>query len=67
MDEFRDFKVPESIYFAPINYNTGKQTGFDDKNFILEAFKEKDINNLNNKELISNFNYDKFIEYRQFY
>ena len=67
LDEFSDFKVPESIYFAPINYNTGKQTEFDDKNFILEAFKEKDINNLNNKELISNFNYDKFIEYRQFY
>ena len=67
LDEFSDFKVPKSIYFAPINYNTGKQTGFDDKNFILEAFKEKDINNLNNKELISNFNYDKFIEYRQFY
>ncbi len=67
LDEFNDFKVPESIYFAPINYNTGKQTGFDDKNFILEAFKEKDINNLNNKELISNFNYDKFIRYRQFY
>ena len=67
LDEFSDFKVPESIYFAPINYNTGKQTEFDDKNFILEAFKEKDINNLNNKELISNFNYDKFVEYRQFY
>ncbi len=67
LDEFSDFKIPDSIFFAPINYNTGKQTGFDDKNFILEAFKEKDINNLNNKELISNFNYDKFIEYRQFY
>ena len=39
-----------------------KQTDFDDKNFILEAFKEKDINSLNNKQKISNYNYDKLIK-----
>ena len=55
------------LYIAPINYNTGEQSDFDDKNFILEAFKKKDINNLNNKQLISNSNYDKLIEFRQFY
>ncbi len=66
-DEFKEFKVPDGIYFAPINYNTGKQTDFDDKNFILEAFKEKDINNLNNKQLISDYDYDKVIKFRQFY
>ena len=53
--------------FAPKNYNTGEQTDVDDKNFILEAFKEKDINSLNNKQLISNYNYDKLIKFRQFY
>ena len=37
------------------------------KNFILEAFKEKDINSLNNNQLISNYNYDKLIKFRQFY
>ena len=67
LDQFKEFKVPNGIYFAPINYNTGVQTDFDDKNFILEAFKEKDINNLNNKQLISNYNYDKLIKFRQFY
>ena len=67
LDEFREFEVPNGIYFAPINYNTGKQTNFDDKNFILEAFTEKDINSLNNKQLISNYNYDKLIKFRQFY
>ncbi len=67
IDEFKEFKVPDGIYFAPINYNSGEQTDFDDKNFILEAFKEKDINNLNNKQLISNYNYDKIIKFRQFY
>jgi len=67
LDDFEEFEVPNGIYFAPINYNTGKQTDFDDKNFILEAFKKKDINNLNNKQLISNYNYDKLIKFRQFY
>ncbi len=67
LDEFEEFEVPNGIYFAPINYNSGKQTDFDDKNFILEAFKEKDINSLNNNQLISNYNYDKLIKFRQFY
>ncbi len=67
LDDFKEFDVPNGIYFAPINYNTGKQTDFDDKNFILEAFKKKDINNLNNNQLISNYNYDKLIKFRQFY
>ncbi len=67
LDEFKEFDVPDGIYFAPINYNTGKQTDFDDRNFILEAFTEKDINSLNNKQLISNYNYDKLIKFRQFY
>ena len=67
LDDFKEFETPDGIYFAPINYNTGIQTDFDDKNFIIEAFKEKDINNLNNKQLISNYNYDKLIKFRQFY
>tara|TARA_B100001057_G_scaffold111851_1_gene109940 strand:- start:8224 stop:10575 length:2352 start_codon:yes stop_codon:yes gene_type:complete len=67
LDDFNEFEVPNGIYFAPINYNTGEQTDFDDKNFILEAFKQKDINSLNNKQLISNYNYDKLIKFRQFY
>ena len=66
-EDFADFSVPENIFFAPINYNTGKQTDFDDKNLIIEAFKSKDINNLNNNGLISDYNYDKLIKFRQFY
>ena len=66
-EDFKEFEVPNGIYFAPINYNTGKQTDFDDKNFILEAFKKKDINNLSNKQLISDYNYDRLIKFRQFY
>ena len=40
---------------------------FDDKDLIIEAFKEKDINNINNKKLILNYDYDKLIKFRQFY
>ena len=66
-EDFKDFSVPEDIFFAPINYNTGKQTDFDDKDLIIEAFKNRDINNLNNNRLISDYNYDKLIKFRQFY
>ena len=66
-DDFKDFSVPDDIFFAPINYNTGKQTDFDDKDLIIEAFKNKDINSLNNNRLISDYNYDKLIKFRQFY
>ena len=66
LDQFKEFKVPNGIYFAPINYNTGVQTDFDDKILFLKHLKEKDINNLNNKQLISNYNYDKLIKFRQF-
>ena len=66
-EDFKDFSIPNDIYFAPINYDTGKQSDFDDKNFILEAFKLEDINSFNNKQLISNYNYDNLIKFRQFY
>ena len=61
------FTPPEYPYQVIGGNRMIKQTDFDDKNFILEAFKKKDINNLNNKQLISNYNYDKLIKFRQFY
>ncbi len=66
-EDFKEFKVPNGIYFAPINYDNGKQSNFNEKNTILEAFKEKDIIKLKNKDLISNYNYDNLIKFRQFY
>ncbi len=66
-NDFKKFLVPENIYFAPINYNTGKKTDFSDKNKIIEAFKLKDINNIKNNKLLLNDNYDKLIKFRQFY
>ncbi len=66
-EDFKEFPIPNGIYFAPVNYNSGEQTDFDDKDLIIEAFKEKDINNINNKKLILNYDYDKLIKFRQFY
>ena len=66
-EDFKEFPIPNGIYFAPVNYNSGEQTDFDDKDLIIEAFKEKDINNINNKKLIFNYDYDKLIKFRQFY
>ena len=66
-DDFKSFKVPEGIYFSPINYETGEQANFNDKNSIIEAFKIKDINILKNNNLISNYDYDNNIKFRQFY
>ena len=66
-NEFQDFEIPKNIYFAPINYNTGQKSNFTDKQTIIESFKLKDINRINNKELELLNNYDKPIKYRQFY
>ena len=38
-----------------------------EKNSIIEALKLKDINNINNNNLISTNGRDKIIKFRQFY
>ena len=66
-DEFKPFNIPEGIFLAPINYENGKQENFNSKKSIIEAFKLKDINKIKNNNLISNYNYDNLIKFRQFY
>ena len=66
-EEFKSFNIPNSIYFAPINYDTGKEELFNNPKAIIEAFKLKDINNLKNNNLDTIKNYDKLIKFRQFY
>ena len=66
-EDFKDFKIPEGIYLTSLNYNTGRKSSLGEKNTIIEALKEKDINNINNNSLISIGSYDKLIKYRQFY
>ena len=66
-DEFKDFNIPKGIYFSSIDYDTGIKVKFGAKNSIIESFKKKDINNISKNNLISNYNYDKLIKFRQFY
>ena len=66
---FKEFNIPNNIYFASIDYNTGKKSNFksNNKNIILESFKSNDINNLSNYKLNNINNYDTLVKFRQFY
>ena len=66
-EDFQDFKIPENIYLTFLNYDTGLKSSPDDKNTIIEALKEKDINNIDNNNLITINGRDNLIKYRQFY
>ena len=66
-EDFKDFKIPEKIYLTSLNYDTGAKSALGDKKSIIEALKLEDINNINNKNLISIRDSDKEIIFRQFY
>jgi|TARA_B100001093_G_scaffold304686_1_gene290572 penicillin-binding protein 1A len=66
-DEFKSFPAPEEIFFAAINYNTGKKENFSNTDSIVEAFKLSDIEKMKNNNLNINMNYDSLIKFRQFY
>ena len=65
--DFKDFKIPKGIYLTSLNYDTGKKSLSGDKNTIIEALKIRDINNINNNNLISINGRDRLIKFRQFY
>ena len=66
-DEFKPFSVPEEIFFAAINYDSGKKENFSNAKSIIEAFKLSDIEKMRNKNLDKNLNYDSLVKFRQFY
>jgi penicillin-binding protein 1A len=66
-DEFKSFAAPEEIFFAAINYNTGKKENFSNNNSIIEAFKSGDIEKMRNNNLDKDLNYDSLVKFRQFY
>jgi len=66
-DEFKPFTSPEEIFFAAINYNTGKKENFSNSDSIIEAFKLSDIKKMRNNNLDKGTNYDSLIKFRQFY
>ncbi len=66
-EDFDEFKIPKNIYLTSLNYDTGQKSSSKDKNIIVEALKSKDINNINNNDLISINDRDTLIRFRQFY
>ncbi len=66
-DDFEEFTIPENIYLTSLNYHSGNKSAAGDKNSIIEALKFRDINNINNNNVISSSERDKIIKFRQFY
>ena len=66
-EDFKDFKIPENIYLTSLNYDTGLKAAPGEKNIIIEALKQKDINNFDNNNLISINRRDTLTMFRQFY
>ena len=66
-EDFSDFEIPEKIYLTSLNYDTGMKSVSGEKRTIMEALKLKDINNIENNNLISTNENDKTVKFRQFY
>ena len=66
-EDFKDFIIPENVYLTSLNYDTGAKSVTGEKNTIIEALKIKDINNINNNNLITINGRDTLIKFRQFY
>ncbi len=66
-EDFDEFQIPENIYLTSLNYDTGAKSIPGEENIITEALKLRDINNLENNNLISTEGRDKIIKFRQFY
>ena len=66
-EDFKEFSIPENIYLTSLNYDTGLKSVAGEKNVIIEALKKKDINNIDNNNLILTNGSDKIVKFRQFY
>ncbi len=66
-EDFQDFRVPKNIFLTSLNYDTGQKSQPGEKNTIVEALKFKDINNIDNNNLISINDRDTLVKFRQFY
>ena len=66
-EDLEDFKIPENIFLTSLNYDTGNKAAPGEKNTIIEALKFKDINNIENNNLITINESDTLIKFRQFY
>ena len=66
-EEMKPFKIPESIYFFPVNYDTGEITTFAESNMITESFKQNNSEEIRSKNLSLGQGYDRFTKFKRFY
>ena len=66
-EDMKPFKIPENIYFFPVDYDTGEITSFSEAKAISESFKENSLKEINLKNLGLGKNYDKFKKFKRFY
>ena len=66
-EDMKPFKIPENIYFFPVDYDTGDITSFSEAKAISESFKENSLKEINLKNLGLGKNYDKFKKFKRFY
>ncbi len=66
-EDIKPFKSPSNIYFFPVDYKTGEDVSFTNKKAIIEAFKEKTVQDIKFKNLSIGENYGKYNKFRRFY
>jgi penicillin-binding protein 1A len=66
-EDFEDFLIPENILLTSLNYDTGMKSLPGEKNTIIEALKIRDINSIDDNNLISINGSDTLVKFRQFY
>ena len=66
-EDFDDFKIPKNIFLTSLNYDSGMKSTPGEKNTIIEALKLRDINNIDDNNLISVKGRDIMIRFRQFF
>ena len=66
-EEMKPFKIPDNVYFFPVNYDSGKISKFSEKKTISEPFKEESLSEIKLKNLGFGKSYDKLNKYRKFY
>jgi penicillin-binding protein 1A len=66
-EEMKNFKVPKTINFFSIDYDTGKNVIFNTPKSIAEAFKENNAERIKLKNLSLGKKHDKFSQFRRFY
>ena len=67
IEEMRPFNIPSSIYFFPVDYDTGENVDFASSKAIPEAFKENSSENIKFKNLNFGQNHGKSLKFKGFY